>query len=309
MTRIKLEYVHEYRDRHGKVRRYVRRPGSRRVALPGLPGSSEFMQAYQDAISGPVVRPRAPKAGTLAALAAEFFNSTEFANLKPSSQATYRLTLGPILERDGHRLVRDLPADKARKIIQEIGATRPAMANLTRAVLRRMFSFAVAIGQRRDNPFNAVRLAFDVLLYSAQRVGDVVRMQRSDIRNGVITVVQQKTDAEVFVPLHPALARSIKAGPSKGIYLIGNKNGPPITRRTLSVLISGAAKAAGLPAECVAHGLRKAALRRLAEHGATSKEMQAISGHKTLAEIERYTQQADQRRLARAAIGALPDKD
>jgi integrase len=338
MTRIKLQYVHEYRDRHGKVRRYVRRPGSRRVALPGLPGSPEFMQAYQDAISGPVVRPREPKAGTLAALAAEFFNSTEFANLKSSSQATYRLTLSPILERDGHRLVRDMPPDKARKIIQEIGAKRPAMANLTRAVLRRMFSFAVTIGQRRDNPFNAVpkyrigthhtwtdeqlgayekrwpvgtrqRLVFDVLLYSAQRVGDVVRMQRSDIRNGVITVVQQKTDAEVFVPLHPALARSIKAGPSKGVYLIGDKNGRPITRRTLSVLISVAAKAAGLPAECVAHGLRKAALRRLAEHGATSKEMQAISGHKTLAEIERYTQRADQRRLAQAAIGALPDKD
>jgi integrase len=219
------------------------------------------------------VRPREPKAGTLAALAAEFFNSTEFANLKSSSQATYRLTLSPILERDGHRLVRDMPPDKARKIIQEIGAKRPAMANLTRAVLRRMFSFAVTIGQRRDNPFNAVpkyrigthhtwtdeqlgayekrwplgtrqRLVFDVLLYSAQRVGDVVRMQRSDIRNGVITVVQQKTDAEVFVPLHPALARSIKAGPSKGVYLIGDKNGRPITRRTLSVLISVAAKAA-----------------------------------------------------------------
>jgi integrase len=337
MTRIKLQYVHEYRDRHGKVRRYVRRPGSRRVALPGLPGSPEFMQAYQDAISGPVVRLREPKAGTLAALAAEFFNSTEFANLKSSSQATYRLTLSPILERDGHRLVRDMPPDKARKIIQEIGAKRPAMANLTRAVLRRMFSFAVTIGQRRDNPFNAVpkykigthhtwtdeqlgayekrwplgtrqRLVFDVLLYSAQRVGDVVRIQRSDIRNGVMTVVQQKTDAEVFVPLHPALARSIKAGPSKGVYLIGDKNGRPITRRTLSVLISVAAKAA-IPAECVAHGLRKAALRRLAEHGATSKEMQAVSGHKTLAEIERYTQQADQRRLAQAAIGALPDKD
>ena len=134
-------------------------------------------------------------------------------------------------------------------------------------------------------------------------------MQRSDIRNGVITVVQQKTGAEVFVPLHPALARSIKAGPSKGVYLIGDRNGRPVNRRTLSVLISVATKAAGLPAECVAHGLRKAALRRLAEHGATSKEMQAISGHRTLAEIERYTRQADQRRLAKAAIGALPDKD
>jgi integrase len=338
MTQIKLPFIHEYRDRHGKLRRYVRRPGSRRVALPGLPGTPAFMEAYQDAMTGPLVRPRAPKAGTLAALAAEFFSSTEFANLKASSQATYRVVLGPVLELDGYRLVRDLPPEKARKIIQEIGTARPAMANLTRAVLRRMFSFAVTIGQRRDNPFNAVpkykigthhtwtdeqltvyekrwplgtreRLAFDILLYTAQRVGDVVRMQRSDIRNDVITVVQEKTCAEVFVPLHPALARSIKAGPSKGVYLIGDRNGCPITRRTLTVLISVATKAAGLPAECVAHGLRKAALRRLAEHGATSKEMQAISGHRSLAEIERYTQQADQRRLARAAIGTLPDKD
>jgi integrase len=338
MTRVRLPFIHEYRDRHGKLRRYVRRPGSRRVALSGLPGSPQFMQIYQDAMTGPLVRPRAPKAGTLAALAAEFFGSAEFANLQPSSQATYRLTLGPILAQDGHRLVRDLLPEKARKIVQEIGVNRPAMANLTRAVLRRLFSFAMAIGQRRDNPFEAVpkykigthhtwtdeqlaayearwpvgtreRLAFDLLLYSAQRVGDVVRMQRSDIRNGVITVVQQKTGVEVFVPLHPALARSIKAGPSKGIYLVGDKNGRPINRRTLTVLISAASKAAGLPVECVAHGLRKAALRRLAEHGATSKEMQAISGHRTLAEIERYTRQADQRRLARAAIGTLPDKD
>ena len=80
-------------------------------------------------------------------------------NLKASSQATYRLALAPILELDGHRLVRDLPADKARKIIQEIGEKRPGMANLTRAVLRRMFSFAVSIGQRRDNPFRGVREA------------------------------------------------------------------------------------------------------------------------------------------------------
>jgi integrase len=338
MTKIRLPYIHEYHDRHGKLRRYVRRPGSRAIALPGLPGSPEFMQAYQDAMSGPVLRPRTVKAGTLAALAAEFFGSTEFANLKASSQATYRLTLGRVLELDGHRLVRDLPPDKARKIVQEIGTNRPAMANLTRAVLRRLFSFAVTVGQRRDNPFNGVpkykigthhtwtdaeldayekrwplgtreRLAFDVLLYTAQRVGDVVRMQRAAIRNGVITVAQQKTGAEVFVPLHPALARSIKAGPSKGIYLVGDKDGRPIKRARLSALIVAAAKVAGLPAECVAHGLRKAALRRLAEHGSTSKEMQAVSGHKTLGEIERYTRQADQQRLAKAAIGNLPDKD
>jgi integrase len=338
MTKIRLAYVHEYRDRHGRLRRYVRRPGSRRVALPGLVGSPEFMQAYQDAMAGAVLRPRVAKAGTLAALAVEFFASTEFANLKPSSQAIYRAALASVIERDGHRLVRDLPADKARKIIQEIGAEHPAMANLTRAVLRRMFSFAMAIGQRRDNPFAAVpkykigthhtwtdaelgiyekrwplgtreRLAYDILLYTAQRVGDAVRIQRSDIRNGVISIVQQKTGTEVFVPLHPALSRSISAGPAKGFYLVADRNGRPIKRGALTKLISSAAKAAELPPECVAHGLRKAALRRLAEHGATSKEMQAVSGHKSLSELERYTHKADQQRLAKAAIGTLPDKD
>jgi hypothetical protein len=47
MTRIKLKYVNEYIDRHGKVRRYFRRPGSRAIPLPGLPGSIEFIAAYQ----------------------------------------------------------------------------------------------------------------------------------------------------------------------------------------------------------------------------------------------------------------------
>jgi len=296
------------------------------------------MQAYQDAMSGPALRPRAAKAGTLAALAAEFFASTEFANLKPSSQATYRMVLAPVLGLDGHRLVRDLPSDKARKIIQEIGANRPALANLTKSILRRVFSFAIATGQRRDNPFDIIprykigthhtwsddqlaayekrwplgtreRLAYDILLYTAQRVGDAVRIQRSDIRNSVITIVQQKTGTEVFVPLHPALARSLSAGPAKGFYLIADRNGRAITRRSLTRLIVIAAGAAGLPAECVAHGLRKAALRRLAEHGATSKQIAAVSGHKSLREIERYTQRADQQRLARAAISTLPDKD
>jgi integrase len=153
------------------------------------------------------------------------------------------------------------------------------------------------------------RLAYALLLYTGQRVGDVVRMQRSDIRNGAIHVVQSKTGAELYVELHPALSRALKAGPAKGIYLIGDLAGRPIKRARLTALIREAVKAAGLPPECVAHGLRKAALRRLAEHGSTSKQIQAVSGHRTLSEIERYTRQADQARLAKAAIGLLPDKD
>jgi hypothetical protein len=55
--------------------------------------------------------------------------------------------------------------------------------------------------------------------------------------------------------------------------------------------------------------LRKAALRRLAEFGSTTKEMAAVSGHRTLGEIERYTKRADQGRLSRSAINRLPDDE
>jgi hypothetical protein len=46
-------------------------------------------------------------------------------------------------------------------------------------------------------------------------------------------------------------------------------------------------------------------MRRLAEHGASSKELAAVSGHKSLAEVERYTARADQQKLSTAAIAKL----
>jgi len=67
-------------------------------------------------------------------------------------------------------------------------------------------------------------------------------------------------------------------------------------------MVSDAIRAAGLPPRCVPHGLRKAAARRLAEAGCSASEIMAITGHKTLAEVERYTRAAEQERLARRAI-------
>ena len=67
-------------------------------------------------------------------------------------------------------------------------------------------------------------------------------------------------------------------------------------------MVSGAIREAGLPGRCKPHGLRKAAARRLAEAGCSANEIAAITGHKTLAEVERYTRAADQVRLAQQAI-------
>ncbi len=52
MTVLRLKYIHAFRDRHGKVRHYFRRPGFRQVPLPGLPGSEEFRLVYEAALAG-----------------------------------------------------------------------------------------------------------------------------------------------------------------------------------------------------------------------------------------------------------------
>jgi hypothetical protein len=47
-----LRYVQSFVDRKtGAVFHYFRRPGFKRVRLPGLPGSSTFMVAYQEALN------------------------------------------------------------------------------------------------------------------------------------------------------------------------------------------------------------------------------------------------------------------
>jgi integrase len=62
---------------------------------------------------------------------------------------------------------------------------------------------------------------------------------------------------------------------------------------------------AGLPERASFHGLRKAAARRLAEAGCSANVIAAVTGHKSLREVARYTMAADQLRLARQGIDAM----
>lgn len=56
---------------------------------------------------------------------------------------------------------------------------------------------------------------------------------------------------------------------------------------------------------CSAHGLRKAAARRFAEHGCTVHEIAAITGRASLSEVQRFTRAADQKRLASAMVAKI----
>ena len=97
-TGVRLKYVNCWVDtRNGgaRARYYFRRPGFKVVPLPGLPGSPEFMDAYQAALAGqalprPMIGASRTKAGSLGALIVTYKASTEFLSLKPATQTTYR---------------------------------------------------------------------------------------------------------------------------------------------------------------------------------------------------------------------------
>jgi enterobacteria phage integrase len=338
MAKLKLRYVNEYIDRTGKLRRYFRRGGKQLCALPGEVGSEEFMTAYAACL---VEKRAAAKcalhADSLGKLIIDFYGDRMFTDRKPSTRQLYRYALEPLAREHGHRSAALMTAEHAEKIINKIGANRPGMGNLTRAVLRLVMKFAVKNRRRKDNPLIGTeafkvgehhtwndaelkqfetkwrlgtrqRLAYALLLYTGQRVGDVAKMNRADISQGMILVVQEKTGAEVWVPIHHELQRAMKACPAKGLSLIGKENGQPLKRAALSALMRAAIKDAELPKRCVSHGLRKAMMRRLAESDATAKQIAGISGHKTLKEIERYTKAADQKKLAIAAMDKLRAK-
>jgi len=151
------------------------------------------------------------------------------------------------------------------------------------------------------HPFGSrARLAFALLLYTGQRRSDVVRMGCQHVRDGVLTVRQQKTGTKLSIPVHPAL-QAILNTVSDNLTFLTTQFGKPLTSNGFGNWFRDQCNAAGLP-QCSAHGLRKAAARRLAEAGCTAHEIASITGHASLKQIAHYTRAADQGRLASAAM-------
>lgn len=104
-----------------------------------------------------------------------------------------------------------------------------------------------------------------------------------DIKDGYITVVQQKTGARLEIRLHPALMDILQQTERKHVCILATEYGKPFSVAGYGQWMSDAIGAAKLPEQCKTHGLRKAAARRLAESGCTALEIASITGHKSLA--------------------------
>ncbi len=278
--------------------------------------------------------------GTFDALIVRFYRSTIFLSWSAETQRTRRNIIerfradtmpGAKLNngrcRVAHLLSKHVDAMIAAK------AETPFAARNFRKTLRALMRFAISEGMRKDDPtertnapkaktsgfktwnedqitaFEAcheigcrARRAFALLLYTAQRRGDVIRMGWQHIKNDLLLVRQKKTGAELAIPMHPQLRAILDAAERTNLTFLTTNGGKPFSSAGFGNIFREWCEQAGIPQGYSAHGLRKAACRRLAEAGCTEKQIAAISGHASLSEVQRYTKAADQERLARAAM-------
>lgn len=149
------------------------------------------------------------------------------------------------------------------------------------------------------------RLAMELMLWTDQRKVDAIHLGRQHIRNGMFSIRQTKTGKLLTLPIAPPLATAIAAMPATdSMCFLLTEWGKPFSVKGFGGWFRAQCDAAGLP-QCTAHGLRKATMRRMAELEMPNKTMKSVSGHTKDEEVARYTEAANQKRLAESAIKQL----
>lgn len=343
MARLELPYVKAFKDRHGKPRLYFRRKGYTSVSLPGKIGSVEFMTAYADAAGqrdemGAGQRKTKPK--TIRALRVAYYTTAAFkTGLSLRTQHAYRLMIDKAMSKHDDKSALAIQPKHINAILEELADT-PAQASNLRKRLMSMFAVAVSLGWRNDNPvreadrvtynvkgftpwseedidqFRAYWLevgeqkpidALTVLLSTGVRRSDAHTLGRQHLRNGMVSVLQDKGGVRLTIPAHPELIALAGRLPTGQMGFILTEYGEPYSEGGFTNWFVAKAKKAGLPNR-TPHGLRKAVGRRLAEAGCSEKQIAAVLGHDDPNTAKVYTKSADQIRLATDAMDKIGSK-
>lgn len=271
------------------------------------------------------------RAGSFDALCIVYYRSAEFLGLAASTKTTYTGIIERFRVQHGRRLARDLKRKHVAAIIGSM-ADRPKAANNLLTILKIIYDVALNLELVTENPARGIKgfarktagfhtwtddeiekyqerhpidtragLALALLLHTAQRRSDVVRMGWQHIRKGYLVIRQQKTHNEVEIPMQPALLNALAHAPRDNLTFLTTVHGKPFSAAGFGNWMRAMCDEAGLTG-CTAHGLRKAAARRLAEAGATANEIIAITGHSNITEVTTYTRDAENRRLAKQGM-------
>lgn len=272
--------------------------------------------------------------GTINALIVSYYKLV-FPTLKKSTQDSRRRILERFRAEHGSKPVSRIEHQHVAAIIAA-RANTPHAANKLQKILRHLFEHAIAINMRVGNPAIGVKnvkapssdgihtwtedevtqfvsfhplgtrahLAMVLMLWTGQRRSDAVRMGWQHVRNGRIAVRQEKTNTPLLIPIAPELDEALALVPRTNLTFILTERGAPFSAPGFGNWFRGCCADAGLP-QCSAHGLRKLCATRLAELGCSERQIMAITGHKSVSEVSRYTKAAEQSRLAEQAMEKL----
>ncbi len=214
-----------------------------------------------------------------------------------------------------------------------MAARTPSMANKALSLLRILIQHAITLGWRDDDPTRDVprttyqrkpfatwtdedlaafearwpagsraRLAYALMLYTGQRRGDVIRLGWQHVRNGRVSVTQQKTGTRVTIPIHPNLLAELQEIPHQQMTFLMTATGAGFASgNAFYNWFQDCTRAAGIEGKSP-HGMRKACARRLIEAGCTPHEAASVTGHNNLAELIHYARDADRTHLADRAM-------
>ncbi len=266
--------------------------------------------------------------GSLADVIAQYKQAPEFRGLRDRTRHDYANYLDLLSETWGPHPVDSLERKHILRLRDKYAETA-GKANKIVTVLRIVLTFAIERDYRRDTPAQEIKkiamgaghaswpdeaitrfletappmmvLALKMGLYTGQRVGDVLTMCWHDYDGEYIKVVQGKTGVKLSISVHSVLKEALDAHERVSPIILTSPTGRPFKYHNFRRRFGNAMESAGL-AGLVFHGLRYTAAAKLADAGCSLKEIASITGHKSLAMIEKYTRDADQERLSGAAI-------
>jgi integrase/recombinase XerD len=139
-----------------------------------------------------------------------------------------------------------------------------------------------------DPPY---RLVTQICYFTAARCGEVVSLERSDLHHDRIIYQARKTKTKTTreAPITPQLAEVLKAValPTQGFIFPSGSCTGHITVRAVDKHLRRAAELLGVGGVST-HSFRRSQATHLHQAGVPLRAIQRITGHATLAALERY---------------------
>jgi integrase len=292
------------------------------------PGTAEFAVEYAALMKGKA----APATVSVGKMIDAYQRSPEWRKLSKNTRKSYARHLAYFAEKIG-----EVHPDriKGRHVLEmrDSLSDKPTDANRKVACLSALYAWGRPLDWCKDNPTIGVKkldpagpkrgpwpvdliqaaratatgetlLLFEMLLGTGQRVADVLRMRWGDMDADGIKVTQQKTEAVVYVPLTDRLRRLLSQTPKRGLFIITQPNGRPVSYNLAWVWMMDLRRQIGAEAYDI-HSLRHSAASEIASlPGMTADHVRAITGHSAVSMVRLYAGEAMQKARAKEAQAA-----